>query len=138
MKFIDREKFKQALADLNHPEATVWTHWVLEAYDRVHCPELRNEEIKMSTKHIMTRAEAIACFKKHMPDAGRAEPVIDFYVAAGMLEIKEEEKPKEVVVLFETIRDINNGVIRLETWPEGLVLWVNGKIKYTSWEDANK
>lgn len=42
----DREKFRQALADLGHPEATVWTHWALEAYDRVHCPELRKSNQK--------------------------------------------------------------------------------------------
>lgn len=42
----------------------------------------------------MTRAEAIACFKEHMPWTGiSAEKVIDFYIAAGILEIKEEELP---------------------------------------------
>lgn len=41
---VDREKFRQALADLGHPEATVYSHWALEAYDKVHCPELRKIE----------------------------------------------------------------------------------------------
>lgn len=28
-----REAFRKALADLNHPEATCYTHWALEAFD---------------------------------------------------------------------------------------------------------
>lgn len=27
------------------------------------------------------------------------------------------------------------GVIRLEKWPEGLVFWVGGEIKWRSWKD---
>lgn len=30
------------------------------------------------------------------------------------------------------------GDIIIEEWPEGLVVWVGGKIKYTSWEDNQK
>lgn len=46
---IDREKFRQALSDLGHPEATIYSSWVLEAYDKVHCPELRtNKEEKLA------------------------------------------------------------------------------------------
>jgi hypothetical protein len=40
-----REQFRQALADLGHPEATAYSHWALEAYDRVHHPELRKPQI---------------------------------------------------------------------------------------------
>lgn len=47
----------------------------------------------MPTKHKMTRAEAIECFKKHFPaDVYPPSRVIDFYIEAGMLEIVEEEK----------------------------------------------
>ena len=31
-----REKFRQALADAGHPEATVYGHWALSAYDIAH------------------------------------------------------------------------------------------------------
>lgn len=41
-------------------------------------------------KHIITRSEAIALIKQHLPKIFDAASVIDFYVAAGMLEIKEE------------------------------------------------
>ncbi len=27
------------------------------------------------------------------------------------------------------------GVIRMEEWPEGLVLWVGGQARWRSWED---
>lgn len=29
------------------------------------------------------------------------------------------------------------GVIRMEEWPEGLVLWVDGQIRWKSWEDPD-
>lgn len=34
-----REAFRQALVDLGHTEATTYTHWALEAFDKAH--ELR-------------------------------------------------------------------------------------------------
>lgn len=45
--------------------------------------------------------------------------------------------PPEITKLFE-YEGVDGGMIRLETWPEGLVLWVNGKIKYKFWEDSDK
>lgn len=55
--------------------------------------EHKGLKITDKPKHIMTRAEAIACFTKHMatPSATSAERIIDFYIAAGMLEVKKEE-----------------------------------------------
>lgn len=36
--------------------------------------------------------------------------------------------------LYETKHRENDlGVIRLEEWPEGIVLWVGGEIRYKSW-----
>jgi hypothetical protein len=40
MTDTDREAFRQTLADLGHAEATVFGHWALAAYDKVHDPEL--------------------------------------------------------------------------------------------------
>lgn len=37
--------------------------------------------------------------------------------------------------LFE-IRTNDLGVIRLVRWPEGLVLWVDGQIRWKSWADS--
>jgi hypothetical protein len=28
-----------------------------------------------------------------------------------------------------------HGTIRIEEWPEGLVLWIGGQIRWRSWED---
>jgi len=39
-----REEFRKALSDLGHSEATVYTHWALEAYDMVHHPELKRNK----------------------------------------------------------------------------------------------
>lgn len=92
---------------------------------------------KMLAKHIMTRTEAIALFKEHIPFAGlMPERVIDFYVAAGMLEIKEEQL-KEVIRLCSYERN-DLGLLKIEEWPEGIVVWIGGKIKYKSWEDNTK
>lgn len=90
----DREKFREALADLDHPEATVWTHWALEAYDMVHWPELRNKEKEMPVKRIMTRTEVSQLVQNivfGLTDTEQAAKWIKFFVAAGMLEVKEEE-----------------------------------------------
>lgn len=35
-ELTDREKFRQALNDNGHPEATVYGHWALKAYDEAH------------------------------------------------------------------------------------------------------
>jgi hypothetical protein len=46
-------------------------------------------------------------------------------------------KPKgyATIKLFQTLhRQADLGVIRLEEWPEGIVLWIGGEIKYKSWE----
>lgn len=29
------------------------------------------------------------------------------------------------------------GIIRLEEWPEGLILWVGGEVRWRSWRDPN-
>lgn len=47
-----------------------------------------------------------------------------------------EPDPPKIIKLFEYEGSFG-GTIRLETWPEGLVLWVNGKIKYKYWEDTD-
>lgn len=47
------------------------------------------DKVKMPTKHIMTRAEAIAKLSEAMIGYHSVEKTIDFYIAAGMLEIKE-------------------------------------------------
>lgn len=53
------------------------------------------KEKEMPTKHIMTRVEAIELVKKHLPEVwSSADRVVDFYIEAGMLEIKEEENKK--------------------------------------------
>lgn len=50
----EREEFRQALADLNHPEATVFGHWALAAYDKVANPELYQQ---YRDRHVIASAE---------------------------------------------------------------------------------
>jgi hypothetical protein len=41
-------------------------------------------------------------------------------------------------VLFESAKFRDEfGVVRLEEWPEGLVLWVGGQIRWRSWGDKD-
>jgi hypothetical protein len=44
-----------------------------------------------------------------------------------------ENDMSEVEKLLET-RTERDGVVRVESWPEGLVLWVGGEIKWKQWE----
>lgn len=62
----------------------------MKAYE--YFQSVKDKEMTDKPKHKMTRAEAIACFSKHMPIVQRPEDTIDFYIEAGMLEIVEEEK----------------------------------------------
>jgi len=49
--------------------------------------------------------------------------------------LKEHFFPEvEVRKLYESLRYMESlGVVRLEEWPEGLVLWVGGEIVWKSW-----
>lgn len=59
---------------------------------------------EMITKHIMTRAEAIALFKEYLAKDTGAERIVDFYIEAGMLEIKEEkENPIFEIISVEAV-----------------------------------
>jgi hypothetical protein len=43
----------------------------------------------------------------------------------------------EVTPIFESFQfEKEFGVIRLENWPEGIVLWVGGQIRWRSWREA--
>lgn len=51
----------------------------------------------------------------------------------GLFKISTDDKTFNSKVMNE----INNkyGTIKLELWPEGLVLWVGGKIRWESWKE---
>lgn len=136
----DTESYRQGfIAGLDAKENQIYKLFGFDLSEVIDILEkhLKNK-IKISTKQLMTKAEANNLAQAIFGNRLQAEQMVNFFIDAGMLEIKKkEERPKETVVLFETIRDIY-GVVRLETWPEGLVLWVNGKIKYKYWEDTNK
>jgi hypothetical protein len=51
-----REEFRSKLADLGRSEETVFSSKVLEAYDLVHCPDLRNPILK-ALQSLMTETE---------------------------------------------------------------------------------
>lgn len=46
----------------------------------------------------MTRAEAIKCFEKHMPEVRNAVRTIDFYIEAGMLKVEGEKTIEEKAI----------------------------------------
>lgn len=61
-------------------------------FELINLPNIQfiKEEEKMPTQETLTKSETIALFKKHMPDAAGAESFINFYIATGMLKVKEE------------------------------------------------
>lgn len=110
----------------------------------------------------MTREEAIKhCLnslanKKIEGTDIPANQLVGMLEALGLLKFEEAEKKK--ISLFEITAnnvywpaanlyqpDAKNlikfnakyGVVRLEEWPEGLVLWVDGKIVYKSWSPGS-
>lgn len=98
--------------------------------------EYLSNGLPMNKEKKMTREEAYnKC--KNISDAVTFISILE---ALGLIKF---EKKKESVNLVE-LRSGNithdcdykgqYGVIRLEEWPEGLVLWVGGKIVYKSWE----
>lgn len=93
-------------------------------------PDPRSEVInEMPTKHIMTRAEAIAKLSEAVvgPNYSAAK-IIDFYIAAGMLEIKEETKTP---ILAELIQNkLKEKGINVSITIIGEVLAVNHAVNY--------
>lgn len=84
------------------------------------------ENKEMPTKPTMTRAEAIAkCHGINYPEA--------FIQALETLGLLKFENQKSFTLCSYESDDL--GVIRVEKWPEGLVLWVGGKVKWKSWEN---
>jgi hypothetical protein len=59
----DREAFRETLADLGHGEATVFGHWALMAYDKVHHPKLyddaKGDTIEQPARRHVTASEII-------------------------------------------------------------------------------
>lgn len=73
------------------------------------------QQNRMPTKSIMTRLEAINKLMSIFGNVLQAEGMIDFYITAGMLEIKEEEnKP-----IFE-IKE-NGKPLHIKIWDNGRV-----------------
>lgn len=88
----------------------------------------------------MTREEAINIMHKFVPHATKDQCKMDINCleALGLLKFDEDK----AVTLFE-FKDNNfgmgelkdkYGVVRLEEWKEGLVLWVGGQIVWKSWD----
>ncbi len=46
----------------------------------------------------------------------------------------DQKAKSKITIIFQT-NTIKYGTIKLEEWPEGLVLWVGGKIVYKSQEN---
>lgn len=98
------------------------------------CIYERNKENKM------TREEATDKLR-YLPAKKDVFYLITQLETLGLLKFEEK---KEIKKLFEFMdrsctwanADVAEryGTIRLEEWPEGLVLWVGGEIKWKSWE----
>jgi hypothetical protein len=94
----------------------------------------------------MTREEAVKIASKaYGAPMSTSGSIIDVLAALGLLKF-DEPKKEQIRKIFELDNeriDLPNGyvkgvadrygIIRLEQWPEGLVLWVGGEIKWKSW-----
>lgn len=77
----------------------------------------------------MTREEA---FKK-CDKLGYSSVVIPILEALGLLKF-EPKKDVNLVITTGPGHYKDFGMIRIEEWPEGLVLWVGGEIVWRSWK----
>lgn len=75
------------------------------------------EEKLMPTEPVMTREEAVAILKKHIPMVENAYKIIEFCIEVGMLEVKEEEEEKPI---FE---------IKYPSGSHVYKIWANGRIE---------
>lgn len=97
--------------------------------------DVYNHQCKKEPKQ-MTRNEAIELVKKISHEKPYYVADVEILEALGLL--KFEDHLAATYIIFE----LNNGcklnqklgTICLEEWPEGLVLWVGGEIKWKSWE----
>jgi hypothetical protein len=103
----------------------------------------------------MTRKEAVQKFA----ECGITNPLasVKALEAIGLIKFDENTKSNKVDTIFKLyegddghsswgrqmmadssmcLNDVVNkyGTIRLEAWPEGLVLWVGGEIRWRSWK----
>ncbi len=115
----------------------------LEGCDCMTCREARKfEEFKLKEKQMinseMTKAQAIELLDKELWDYGGstlAKKWVEIWERLGVIKFKPEP---EIYTIFSkdqvvTTRDAY-GTIGIEEWPEGLVLWVGGRIVYKSWK----
>lgn len=122
------------------PNGTPLTDYEYELFERWHRPQgslrsLHRDEMRM------TRDEALKIVSK-----GEMGPyIVDSLAALGVIQLDPAPTAK-VLAALEVNGDIINrffeegpnllhkyGAIRLELWPEGLMLWVGGEIVWKSW-----
>lgn len=105
-------------------------------------------ELILNRKPKMTREEAVNKFHDVMypesfgksttdfdftKDRKWAEKAIDAYEALGLIKFEKNKEPLKSISLNKDKFFGDVGAINLERWPEGLVIWVGGKIIYKSW-----
>lgn len=87
----------------------------------------------------MTRKEAIQkltdmTYRSHEEKRWQIEARAEVFVrnceVIGIVKFKTDTS--EVQPLFKCTHEIF-GVVRVEEWPEGLVVWVGGEIRWKSW-----
>jgi hypothetical protein len=82
----------------------------------------------------MTRKEAINTIRNKLPfDATSLNPTL-LVMALETLGLIKFEPERDVKILYHNVQHKDYGDILIEVWPEGLVLWVGGVIKWKSWE----
>lgn len=97
----------------------------------------------------MTREQALEKCKNlnNWPDILEALGVIEFEKKSEVRNIFELKESELGTVITSYIYDSNIagreilnifGAVRVELWPEGLVLWVGGQIVWKSWEKYYK
>lgn len=75
-------------------------------------------EQKMSAKQLMTRGEAIEYMRAISGNILQAEQIVNFFIKAGMLEVKEEKK--------NPIFEIKGEFVHIKIWADGRMEGIKG------------
>lgn len=102
-----------------------------EQWTAVECERLKARQKEINEMHEMTREQAkfklLEQTKNHCTEK-EMENFLDMAEALGLIEFKEV---KQVLLYSSYLAD--GSMIRLERWPEGLVLWCGGVIQWKQW-----
>lgn len=100
-------------------------------YGNEDCPQCKpKEQLKMTREEAVKITESVMAYRD---DNWTAKKCVECFEALGLLKFEEEKKVKHCISFNTNQFGGKDEVVKIEAWPEGLVLWAGGEIKWKSW-----